>query len=124
MSYLFQLDADISPTTDEPHQFALHFSVPPDSLDYFRTLVTGTKERLKEIDTQIEDSAENWKLYRMEAVDRSILRMATFELLECKDTDFQVIIDEAVELSKQYGSENSPSFVNGILDKLAKKIRS
>jgi N utilization substance protein B len=79
--------------------------------------VDGVRKHLEEIDAAIEARAENWRLARMTVVDRSLLRMATFEILHT-DVPVAVAADEAVELAKRYGAESSPRFVAGILAKL------
>ena len=93
-----------------------------EALSYSRRLLEGVTEGLEEIDPLIEKSSEHWTLERMAVVDRNILRMAVYELLHCPDTPFKVVIDEAVELAKRYGSETSGAFINGILDRLAKEL--
>jgi N utilization substance protein B len=80
-------------------------------------LVRGVRSNLAEIDAEIESRAENWRLARMTVVDRSLLRMATFEILHT-EVPPAVAADEAVELAKRYGAESSPRFVAGILAKL------
>ncbi|NOY30129.1 MAG: transcription antitermination factor NusB [Planctomycetes bacterium] len=80
-------------------------------------LVQGVKRNLAELDALIEEKAENWSLSRMAATDRNVLRLGAFEM-RYGDTPDRVAIDEAVELAKRFGSENSSQFVNGILDKL------
>jgi N utilization substance protein B len=80
-------------------------------------LVQGVRSNLAEIDAEIESRAENWRLARMTVVDRSLLRMATFEILHT-EVPPAVAADEAVELAKRYGAESSPRFVAGILAKL------
>lgn len=79
-------------------------------------LVNGVWKYRREIDEIISGCSENWALHRMSRVDRSILRMAVFELLYCNDIPPKVSINEAIDLGKQYGSENSGAFINGILD--------
>lgn len=79
-------------------------------------LVRGVVEHLAEIDAQIATQADNWRLDRMAAVDRNVLRLAIFELLFQRDTPPVVVIDEAVEIAKRFGSEKSGQFVNGVLD--------
>lgn len=74
----------------------------------------------EELDQLIEKFSEHWKIHRMSHVDRNILRAASYELLYCKDIPAQVILDEAIEIAKRYGAEDSGSFVNGILDKIWK----
>ena len=84
---------------------------------FSQSLVDGVRKHLEEIDAAIEARAENWRLARMTVVDRSLLRMATFEILHT-DVPVAVAADEAVELAKRYGAESSPRFVAGILAKL------
>lgn len=91
--------------------------------EYATTLVKGTIEHLIEIDKIISDSAENWSLERMACVDRNILRFATYELLYRPDIPSTVIINEAIEIGKKYGTEESGPFINGILDRIAKEIK-
>ena len=80
-------------------------------------LVQGVKRNLAELDALLEEKAENWSLSRMAATDRNVLRLGAFEI-RYGDTPDRVAIDEALELAKRFGSENSSQFVNGILDKL------
>ncbi|OGQ07258.1 MAG: transcription antitermination factor NusB [Deltaproteobacteria bacterium RIFCSPLOWO2_12_FULL_40_28] len=87
---------------------------------YCHSLLEGTLRNLPEIDMIIEEASTNWKMSRMAAVDRNILRQATYELIYQTDIPASVIINEAIEISKKYGTEESPSFINGILDKIAK----
>ena len=88
--------------------------------EHARDLVTGTLEHLEEIDELIASQADNWRLERMPPVDRNILRLGVYEFLHQADVPKLVVIDEAIELAKRYGSENSSSFVNGLLDGLIK----
>ncbi len=87
---------------------------------YAETLVRGTIEHLNEIDEKIKRVSKNWKLERMFMVDRNILRLALYELLYRDDVPPPVSINEAIEISKLYGTEKSPKFINGILDTIAK----
>jgi N utilization substance protein B len=82
------------------------------------SLYDGVAEHALEIDRRIAEAAENWKLNRMAAVDRNVLRVGAFELLFTPDTPPGVVLDEAIELARRYGSADSPAFVNGVLDKL------
>ncbi|MFH1177131.1 MAG: transcription antitermination factor NusB [Acidobacteriota bacterium] len=79
-------------------------------------LVRGVVERREQIDGHLGGQADHWRLVRMAAVDRNILRLALFELLFEPDTPPAVVIDEAVEIAKRFGSERSSKFVNGVLD--------
>lgn len=71
------------------------------------------------LDSKITEASENWRIERMTPVDRSILRLGTLELLAHPEVPTEVVIDEAVELAKRYGADNSAKFVNGVLDRIA-----
>jgi N utilization substance protein B len=119
LSFLYQRDLNESSVTLDPVKFVSHFGLEEDSREFFMRIVRGIPEVISKIDIAISNTAENWKLSRMESIDRCILRIGVWELMECPETDYQVIIDEAIELAKEFGSENSPAFVNGLLDKLS-----
>jgi len=92
-----------------------------DAFQYAQTLVRGTVDHREEIDAMIRGQADNWRLERMPAVDRNILRLAIYEMLYERDTPKLVVVDEAIELAKKFGSEPSGRFVNGLLDGLLKQ---
>jgi len=102
--------------------FCHHMEVPEALVPMVRDLARGTLDHLTAIDAQLTEISANWKLTRMAAVDRNVLRLAAFELLE-SPTPHKVILNEAIELAKKYGSSDSGAFVNGLLDKLAKATR-
>jgi N utilization substance protein B len=81
-------------------------------------LLKGIFEKRGEIDDSISKCAKNWKIERMATIDRNILRIATYEILNMPETPISVIIDEAVEIAKTFSTADSSKFVNGILDKL------
>ncbi len=81
-------------------------------------LISGVQTHKVRIDQLISDVAENWRLDRMAAIDRNILRLGAFELLYCPDVPAKVAINEALELAKRYSTAQSSRFVNGILDRL------
>jgi transcription antitermination protein NusB len=81
-----------------------------------RELVEGTLEQRRQIDEMIRNQADNWRLERMPAIDRNILRLAIFEMLSDQTVPRVVVVDEAIELAKRFGSEDSGRFVNGLLD--------
>lgn len=85
--------------------------------NYISLVVNSCFEKLNEIDSEIEKSLENWKIERLSKVDLSILRLAATEIYSCDDVPFKVSVNEAVELAKIYGEDNSPSFINGVLSK-------
>ncbi|AKL97865.1 transcription antitermination factor NusB [Endomicrobium proavitum] len=86
-------------------------------------LFKGVCDKREEIDALINSYAKNWDLKRMAAVDRNIIRLAAYEVIDMPQTPINVIIDEAVEISKKYSTKDSSKFVNGILDKL-KAVRN
>ena len=94
--------------------------VPDEVRQFSEKLLEGTLRNLKELDMLIESVSTNWKLSRMASVDRNLLRQAAFELVYLEDIPSSVTINEAVEIAKKFGTEESASFINGILDKIAK----
>ncbi|MEK6713005.1 MAG: transcription antitermination factor NusB [Nitrospirota bacterium] len=94
--------------------------VQDDIREFANILVDGVIKNLSMIDEKIRLSASNWSVDRMAVVDRNILRMAIFELLYIRDIPAKVTINEAIEIAKRYGVEESGSFVNGILDRVVK----
>lgn len=87
-------------------------------------IVTGTLKNISAIDSVISESAEHWVIERMAVTDRNILRAATYELLYRDDIPHKVTINEAIEIAKKYSTSESASFINGILDRIAKKVHS
>lgn len=88
-------------------------------VDPFATdLVLGVVKNREAIDQEIDGVSASWKLFRMPAVDRNILRLGVFELRHRQDIPATVTIDEMVELAKEFGSESTAAFVNGVLDKI------
>ena len=85
-------------------------------------LVHGVAGRQPELDRWIVASAENWRLERMAVVDRNVLRLAVYEMVEDPDTPAAVVIDEAVEIAKKFGSSDSGSFINGVLDSIRRRL--
>ena len=88
--------------------------------DYSRHLVSGVAEHRASIDELLSASSTDWPLDRMPPVDRTVLRLAVFELLWCADVPTAVAIDEAVELAKSLSTDDSPAFVNGVLSRVAR----
>ncbi len=101
---------------------AENFVVPKGALDFARELVAGVVSRLPELDALVSLHARNWRVSRMAVVDRNVLRLAAHELRDTQ-TPVAVVIDEAVDLARRFGSDRSPSFVNGVLDAIAKEVR-
>ena len=94
------------------------FKASDDIIDFANLLVQGTIEHLSTIDQLIDSASEHWTRNRMPLTDLSVLRLATYEILCLVDIPFAVSINEAVELSKIFGTDDSPKFVNGVLDKV------
>ncbi len=89
-------------------------------VDYAKKLLKGIEEHRDEIDRYISLASKNWRLERLTIVDKNILRIGVYEMLYSQDVPPLVAIDEAIELGKKYGSEDSSSFINGILDSIFK----
>jgi N utilization substance protein B len=85
-------------------------------------LYDGVLARQADIDRHISQAADNWRVARMALVDRNVLRLGAWELLFTPDTPAAAVLDEAIELARSYGSVESPAFVNGVLDKLNKRL--
>jgi N utilization substance protein B len=95
--------------------------VRPNIRDFAVKILRGTIEKMSEIDAILVEQADNWRLSRMPVVDRNIIRMSIYELLFLSDTPKLVIIDEAIEIAKKFGTEKSSQFINGILDGILKR---
>ena len=87
-------------------------------IDFSREIVQGTSQQISDLDSAIQATAKNWEMSRMAAVDRSILRLAAYELTKHPETPVNVVLDEAIEIAKKFSDKDSPRFINGILDKI------
>jgi N utilization substance protein B len=132
LQILYQIDAQGGelPAERALGLFIEHFSKAPqaegeepeDTLDeasrtFAAELVRGVREKLDELDAAISAVSRNWRLERMARVDRNLLRMAVYELKHSKDVPAKVVLNEAIEIAKRYGTSESAAFVNGILDR-------
>ena len=95
---------------------------PPVVKEFAAQLASRTIEHVEEIDAIIQRHAEHWRLDRMAVVDRNILRMATQEFLCDKETPKTVVINEAIEIARRFSAQESPQFINGILDSIKKEL--
>jgi len=95
----------------------------PPAREFAEQLVTGVAEHLERIDRLIAEHSDNWGLDRMARVDLALLRLATFELLCARDVPASVVINEAIEIGKSFGTKETPAFINGILDHVARHAR-
>jgi len=121
LQVLYQLDIMKQDGRKAMTKWMENFSSSEGKDEFAEQIVLGVLEHGREIDRLIERYSENWRLHRMNIVDRNILRMATFELLYCNEIPPKVTINEAIDLGKRYGSEDSGSFINGILDRIQKE---
>jgi len=106
------------------HDFEQERQISDDSREYMRELVESVAEHRGEIDGQLDQSLTNWRLERLSVIDRNILRLAAAEMLYGKTDDVPpaVAIQEAIMLAEKYGTQESPRFVNGVLDALRKSV--
>ena len=122
MQALYQLDVQ-GPDVLE-HLWPFFREADPD--DFVRNLASdwskGTWENLEQCDELITSSTIKWQFTRLSPVDKSILRLAVYQLKFCTDIPPKVVINEAIELAKKYSTDKSPGFVNGVLDAVLKKI--
>jgi len=119
---LYQLDTSGGDPREALRGVLSHFEESPsdgETARFAEELVRGVQTERAQIDHLIQESSTNWKLERMARVDRNILRLAVYELLRRGDVPVRVTLNEAIELGKKYGSEESSAFVNGVLDRIA-----
>lgn len=121
LQLLFQLDIrKEKPTATLFKRFWTEYDPDDEVKEFTEEIVKGTFKHLRAIDGKILASAKNWSLDRMASVDRNVLRMAAYEILYRMDIPLSVTINEAIELAKKYGTDDSGAFVNGILDSVAR----
>jgi transcription antitermination protein NusB len=122
LQMLFQWDI----TRDSIDQIAASFfegqDEAPAVMNFARLLVTRTVEHVERIDELIRRHAEHWRLDRMATVDRNLLRLATQEFLFDRETPSTVVINEAIEIARRFSTQESPQFINGILDSIKKEL--
>ena len=122
LQMLFQWDI----THDSIDQIAATFfdgqEESQDVVDFARQLVTRTVEHVEEIDAMIRRHAEHWRLDRMATVDRNLLRLAIQEFMFDKEIPKTVVINEAIEIARRFSAQESPQFINGILDSIKKEL--
>lgn len=119
---LYQLDLSGGDPREALRNILAHFEdaeADADTARFAEQLVRGVQGERESIDELIQKSSTHWKLDRMARVDRNILRLAVYEILRRGDVPLRVTLNEAVELGKKFGSEESSAFVNGVLDRIA-----
>ena len=122
MQALFYMDVHQNSSQELLDRFCEYFSPPEKTRPFFFKLVNGVLASRTEIDALIERYSENWKLSRMSLVDRNVIRIAVYEMLYCSDIPPKVSINEAVDIGKKFGTEESGAFINGIIDSIRMAI--
>jgi transcription antitermination factor NusB len=125
LQLLYQLDVQ-GESNPEPHlpEFWTRHPVDREAREFAEILIRGTKLHEPKIDEIISEYAENWELDRMAVVDRNILRQGVFEILWMGDVPPKVAINEALEIAKKFSTHESSRFINGILDRIHKELRT
>ena len=123
MQVLFYIDMSRNDSKEMLELYCDNFSIPKEILPFFLKLVNGVAHARSEIDSIIERFSSNWKISRMSCVDRNIMRIAVYELLFCHDIPSKVSINEAIDIGKKFGTEESGAFINGILDSISIAIK-
>ncbi|WP_394842400.1 transcription antitermination factor NusB [Pendulispora brunnea] len=122
LQMLFQIEVSGASAEEAISLFWRNFEGEPEGRAYAEEIVRGVTAATEELDARIAAASKHWRLERMGRVDRNLLRAGTWELEHRQDVPRAVILDEAVELAKAYGSESSSSFVNGVLDRIAEEL--
>ena len=122
LQILYQMDVSDLSAEDALRAYWTHLGGAKEAESFANQLVRGVETHRKRIDETIRQVSHHWRLERMARVDRNILRLATFELLEMGDIPRRVTLNEASELAKRFGSEGSSGFVNGVLDRIASDL--
>jgi N utilization substance protein B len=118
MQALFYMDIRNDVSAEMLASFCENFSASPKTQPFFLKLVNGVMETQGELDALIEQFSKNWDINRMSCVDRNVMRIAVFELIYCEDIPPKVSINEAVDIGKKFGTEESGAFINGIMDSI------
>ena len=118
MQALFYMDMRNNLSLPMLESFCDNFRPPKKVHPFFSTLVYGVVAAKSDIDALIEQFSKNWKINRMSCVDRNVMRIAVYELLYCEDIPPKVSINEAVDVGKKFGTEESGAFINGIMDSI------
>lgn len=119
---LYMMDFNDEWSESALHMFYDQFGVDSKHTEFSELLVLGVIKNKQKLDSVITRASENWSIQRMSKVDRSLLRLACFELCCLPEIPSNVSINEAIEISKRFGSEDSPMFINGVLDKISSYI--
>jgi len=115
---LFYMDMRQNISMEALNLYQECFNIPKGSGPFFLTLAKGVMQNILQIDRIIENFSSNWKISRMPCVDRNIIRTAVYEMMFCEDIPTKVSINEAIDIGKKFGTEESGAFINGILDSI------
>ncbi|HUR28082.1 MAG TPA: transcription antitermination factor NusB [Planctomycetota bacterium] len=118
LQFLYQVDLRGSSAESERDAFLRSEEKDKEARAFAEARIEGVTSNRPELDRTIQEVAQNWDISRMAVIDRNVLRIATFELLHCKDIPPKVAINEAIEIGKRFSTSNSGAFINGILDKI------
>ncbi len=118
MQALFDMDMSLDISAERFERFCSNFNPPEQQLDFARILVQGVMQHREKIDALIEKHSCNWKMSRIACVDRNVMRVAVFEMLYCPEIPTKVSINEAIDIGKRFGTDESGAFINGILDSI------
>lgn len=124
LKILYQMDLAGTPAEEAMEAYWQCFDLESEGDEYAGELVRGIADQLGSVDVTIKDASTKWRLERMARVDRNVIRIGAYELMYRRDVPTRVVLDEAIELGKRFGSEDSGAFVNGVLDKIAQGARS
>jgi len=119
LQMLFAIEATSNDVDQAISDFWRELPGDAEGRDYADALVRGVRRDAEKLDERIRAASQNWRLERMARIDRNALRLGTYELLTVTDVPRAVVLDEAVELAKRFGGEESSKFVNGVLDRIA-----
>jgi N utilization substance protein B len=123
LKILYQMDLAGTPAEEAIESYWQCFDLEAEGDEYAGELVRGIAEQLSAIDVAIKEASTKWRLERMARVDRNVIRIGAYELIYRQDVPTRVVLDEAIELGKRFGSEDSGAFVNGVLDRIAQDSR-
>ncbi len=122
LNALFQGEMTATSAVENFPLLCENFEINKKAIPYGQELVEGITDKWEEINAKIAESAVNWRVSRMSVLDRNIIRLAAYEMMFKEEVPPRVAIDEAIELAKRYCAEDSPGFINGILDAILKNI--
>jgi N utilization substance protein B len=122
LQMLFAVEAGDASAEETIRLFWRNFEGDPEGREYAEAIVRGVDATRPDLDARITAASKNWRIERMTRLDRNLLRLGTWELVHSLQVPRAVVLDEAVELAKEFGAEDSPAFVNGVLAAIADSV--